>query len=238
MNTTEPITLDHETLCEIGERWLRTRMNCWVVIAATQKRGKGEEPDRLGFSRTMNCSVLIEAKASPEDFTADQRKPWRQDPQYGMGRRRVYIAPMGMIHFSNLPQGWLLLEVNDFGEIVKEIDGKAFGFVQHINAKSAEIRLLVHEIERLQYLTAEPSVRRPQQTRPGECAWLAQVAEYVRKVGKVKLSTAAKETGHGYIKEIDAVNALRKKAKGGLVVGCELLVENEVTYIVEGKSDE
>ena len=55
-------------------------------------------------------SVLIECKISRTDFLADRGKPFRKDPGQGMGCERFYLTPRGLLHQSELPKGWGLLE--------------------------------------------------------------------------------------------------------------------------------
>lgn len=71
-----------------------------------------ENPDAIGFGGGRG-SILIECKASRADFFADAKKFFRRKPEGGMGYRRYYMAPVGMLKPDEIPNGWGLLEVYD-----------------------------------------------------------------------------------------------------------------------------
>lgn len=103
--------LTHSDLVKIAGRWLRNTAGCTVVLeelcAAT---GNGENPDAIGWytGRTM----LVECKVSRSDFLADRKKPFRANPDRGLGLYRYFMAPKGLIKVDELPARWGLLEVN------------------------------------------------------------------------------------------------------------------------------
>jgi hypothetical protein len=66
-----------------------------------------EQPDAIGWRYTWR-STLVECKASRADFLRDKRKPHRK--LAGMGMRRFYFAPPGLIRVDELPDGWGLAE--------------------------------------------------------------------------------------------------------------------------------
>ena len=69
----------------------------------------GEVPDVIGWKASCQ-SVLVECKVSRADFLADAGKPFRLHPEQGLGSRRIYCAPSGMIAAAELPDHWGLLE--------------------------------------------------------------------------------------------------------------------------------
>lgn len=71
-----------------------------------------EKPDVLGFANDTN-TVMLEAKISRADFLKDAKKPFRQNPETGMGNFRLYIAPVGLITPHELPENWGLIEVDE-----------------------------------------------------------------------------------------------------------------------------
>lgn len=73
--------------------------------------GVGEQPDCLGIDNA-GFTILIEAKVSRSDFKADQKKPWRKDGN-GIGKRRVYVTPVGLLEPKEIPYGWELWEIQD-----------------------------------------------------------------------------------------------------------------------------
>ena len=88
--------------------WLR-RYRCGVVLSE-QACISGEMPDAIGWKKACH-SVLVECKVTRGDFLVDRAKPWRRDPQNGVGSERYYFAPEGMIELEELPAGWGLLEL-------------------------------------------------------------------------------------------------------------------------------
>jgi len=128
--------------------WLRggAKYSCSVVMAelATQNQ---ETPDVLGFYGP-GCSVLIECKVSRSDFLADKKKSFRQLEDWGMGDKRYYAAPKGMLSPDELPEGWGLLEI--CGRYVREKklpDNKPA-------EKRAEVKMLMSAIRRLEISSA------------------------------------------------------------------------------------
>lgn len=69
-----------------------------------------ENPDAMGFGG-RHFSVLIECKASKADFLTDKKKWFRRKPIDGMGYKRYFMAPVGLLKPSEIPKGWGLLEV-------------------------------------------------------------------------------------------------------------------------------
>ena len=102
-------TWTHAELVERAGRWLRysahTEVNkafeprvsrCGVVLL--EPRGVIERPDAIGWYNSGRCSILIECKATREDFLADKTKRVRMArEESGMGRFRFYMAPAGII---------------------------------------------------------------------------------------------------------------------------------------------
>lgn len=75
----------------------------------------GETPDAIGFCNGV--SYLIEAKTSMSDFYAEKKKPWRINPENGMGNFRYYICQKGVLNVEKIPNPWGLIEV-DNGKII------------------------------------------------------------------------------------------------------------------------
>ncbi|MGE5324397.1 MAG: hypothetical protein ACM3SW_16135 [Actinomycetota bacterium] len=100
--------MTHAQLVRMAEQWLRRRYRCGIVLSE-QSCASGETPDVIGWKGKCR-SVLVECKVSRADFLADRDKPFRRDPQQGMGCERFYLTPRGLIEKSELPRGWGLLE--------------------------------------------------------------------------------------------------------------------------------
>ncbi len=88
--------------------WLQ-RYRCGVVLSE-QACVSGEMPDAIGWKKTCQ-SVLVECKISRADFLADRDKPFRQQPQTGVGCERYYLVPKGLVRIEEIPARWGLLEV-------------------------------------------------------------------------------------------------------------------------------
>jgi hypothetical protein len=101
------MTMTHAQLVEAAVRWLRY-YRCGVVLSE-QACASGEMPDAIGWKRPCH-SVLVECKCSRADFLADRQKPFRRNPEAGMGCERFYLTPPGRILVDELPPGWGLLE--------------------------------------------------------------------------------------------------------------------------------
>lgn len=108
------MSLTHNELTEKAARWLKKHTQNMLVpncnIRLTEAKSltpTGEIPDVIGWS--SNMSVLLEIKTSRSDFLQDQKKPFRQNPEMGVGNRRLYVCPAGLISAEELPVGWGLL---------------------------------------------------------------------------------------------------------------------------------
>ena len=109
--------LAHRQLCELGARWINQQVGTngeWRILIETGYRA--ENPDVFAF--TKYYSVLIECKASRADFLADKKKPFRQNPQLGIGRRRYYLVNEGVATEEEMPEGWQLLIAYDSDTIL------------------------------------------------------------------------------------------------------------------------
>lgn len=103
--------MTHQELVESGYRWLLSKCSFAIKDLVTHNR---EVPDVIGFN--SNGSFVLEAKASRADFLADKKKPFRINPEDGMGDWRFFIAPQGLINKDELPELWGLIEVNKRGK--------------------------------------------------------------------------------------------------------------------------
>jgi hypothetical protein len=99
--------MNHAFLVAKAVAWLR-RYRCGVVLSE-QACVSGEMPDAIGWKRACH-SVLVECKISRADFLADRNKPFRLNPQMGVGSERFYLVPKGLVRVEELPPGWGLLE--------------------------------------------------------------------------------------------------------------------------------
>ncbi len=100
--------MTHQQLVRLAEQWLRGRYRCGIVLSE-QSCASGETPDVIGWKGSCR-SVVVECKISRADFFADREKPFRKDPELGMGCERLYLLPQGLIGKHELPPKWGLLE--------------------------------------------------------------------------------------------------------------------------------
>jgi len=98
----------HAQLVARAAEWLRYKYGCGIILSE-QYCASGEVPDVIGWKGFCQ-SVLVECKVSRSDFLADANKPFRLRPEEGLGSKRFYMAPSGVIARKELPKGWGLLE--------------------------------------------------------------------------------------------------------------------------------
>ena len=140
--------MTHPKLVALAVAWLR-RYRCGVVLSE-QACVSGEMPDAIGWKKACH-SVLVECKVSRADFLADREKPFRQQPETGVGCERYYLAPKGLIRGEELPAGWGLLEAS--GREIEKVkpSGKnlrtEIGFRYEMNLLLASLRRVEVRIE-------------------------------------------------------------------------------------------
>lgn len=101
--------LTHKQLVNKAALWLRNNQNCSVVICERATR-VSETPDCLGFAQG-SISILIEAKTSRSDFLADKNKWVRKSDDRGVGDKRFYFCPPGVVTAADDLNGWGLIEL-------------------------------------------------------------------------------------------------------------------------------
>ena len=121
--------MTHGEIVDIAAKWLKNHKennigihNCPLVLKEfVALTAYGETPDVIGWSYC--CSVLIEVKASREDFLRDKKKRHKKFSN-GMGEKKFYCCPANLIKPEELPEGWGLLYVNEKKkiEIVKIVN--------------------------------------------------------------------------------------------------------------------
>lgn len=100
--------MTHPQLVRLAELWLRRYYRCGIVLSE-QSCASGETPDVIGWKGKCR-SILVECKISRADFLAEREKPFRKNPELGMGCERFYLAPVGLIAAREVPAKWGLLE--------------------------------------------------------------------------------------------------------------------------------
>ena len=171
----------HAKFVSLAVAWLR-RYRCGVVLSE-QACISGEMPDAIGWKKACH-SVLVECKATRADFLADRAKPFRQQPESGVGSERYYLAPRGLIRIDELPSGWGLLEV--CGREIETMKRSAK------NLRSAagfqyEMNLLLASLRRVE-------VRIEPQSITDFLKWKNRMAEYNRGALPEGLAAAVEES--------------------------------------------
>lgn len=105
--------MTHAELIHIAYRWLLNKAGCGVAFHSLVAV-VNEQPDVIGFGGKVE-SILVECKVSRADFLADRKKPFRLQPEAGMGTHRIYCCPEGLLQLEELPAKWALLSVNARG---------------------------------------------------------------------------------------------------------------------------
>ena len=134
--------MTHAELIELAATWLKAQ-GCAVVIT-DMTHGQSETPDAIGWKGMS--STLCECKASRADFFADKHKSFRRHPEEGMGQRRYYVTPVGLIQPEELPAGWGLLEVLR-GKLKRRVEST--GHPRQGRGAGAEISLLLSALRRI-----------------------------------------------------------------------------------------
>jgi hypothetical protein len=99
-------SMTHTQLIDRAIVWLRS-YRCGIVLSE-QACASGEMPDAIGWKGNSH-SVVVECKVSRADFFADRDKPFRKNPEQGLGCERFYLTPPRLVQLEELPAGWGLL---------------------------------------------------------------------------------------------------------------------------------
>jgi hypothetical protein len=140
----------HAQLVERAVEWLRYTYRCGIILSE-QYCASGEVPDVIGWKGSCQ-SVIVECKVSRSDFLADATKPFRLKPEEGLGSRRLYMAPAGLIALEELPKHWGLLECKGRQVQIAVKPGKQdlrspVGLMKEMNLLLASLRRVEVRIE-------------------------------------------------------------------------------------------
>jgi len=133
--------MTHDELVKKARHWLWTQ-GCSVVI--TEMSSSSQEPDAIGFCPTY--SILVECKASRQDFLSEKNKPHTRTGK-SMGDKRYYLAPSGIIKSKELPKKYGLLQPCGRGITIME----SGGWFKEKNFRG-EIHLLISAFRRIRTL--------------------------------------------------------------------------------------
>ena len=137
----------HDELSVIVAKWLKKHEqnilipNC-ATVAIDMKTLEQEKPDVIGWNGS--CSIMIEVKVSRSDFLCDFKKPFRKNPEKGVGQYRYYCCPYGLIKEDEVPENWGLLYLNDKNkiEIIKVAEMQKSNMIAERNILISMIRRL------------------------------------------------------------------------------------------------
>jgi len=141
----EPQTWTHKALVKRISSWLKGTKRFTVVFSELSTQA-GETPDVIGWQGRA-YSWLIEVKVSRADFLSDKHKRFRRAEESGMGDRRYFCAPRGMLTANEIPDGWGLLEVDEHVHITREATYKEAN-------KGNECVMMMSMLRRLEIATA------------------------------------------------------------------------------------
>lgn len=115
--------LTHKELVDIAEKWLLKAKGCGFSFGELCAfTSNSETPDAIGWRGEI--SILVECKASKSDFISDKKKPFRIEPDLGMGTFRFYMCPSNVIKPEDLPPRWGLVWVNEKGKALQKVGPK------------------------------------------------------------------------------------------------------------------
>ena len=102
----------HTMLVAIAAEYMSKRL---PVVLPEFFSHNAELPDVIGFKD--DWSIVYEIKVSRGDYLGDKNKSFRRDPKKGMGNKRFYVVPKGMVRPDEVPKGWGLLYLYPSGKI-------------------------------------------------------------------------------------------------------------------------
>lgn len=140
---------NHSELVQVASDWLKKSKYkngqcmggpCPIIVTELSTMA-WEQPDALGWH--SGRTILIEVKVSRSDFFADAKKPFRMNPETGLGQMRWYLCPEGLLTPEEMPPQWGLLWAQDDGKVRVKKDPE----MQKCN-RDAEALILISVIRR------------------------------------------------------------------------------------------
>lgn len=128
--------MTHADLVERAGRWLKNTRKLNPVYCEKGSQSILEFPDAIGWNNRH--SIMIECKASMNDYYSDWSKVFRKHPELGMGNLRYFMCVDGLIKPENIAEkGFGLLYCK--GNIVKVIK-ESDGFQANLHAERLFLR--------------------------------------------------------------------------------------------------
>lgn len=103
----------HKELLLKAKSWLAGTNRCNPVFIERGSQRLCEFPDAIGWD-AHEC-IVVECKASLDDFRADKKKACRNGG--GLGSKRYFMVPAALQEAveKELPEGWGLVVMNEHG---------------------------------------------------------------------------------------------------------------------------
>lgn len=138
--------LTHDELVERAVKWLKSTGHCGVA-APELITWCDEQPDAIGWRSRGAICVLIECKTTRADFLQDAKKWFRREPWDGVGNKRYFMTPPGIVFERDLPENWGLLEAGP--NIVRKVrESGDFEIADHNFKSQAFMYSLLRRCER------------------------------------------------------------------------------------------
>ena len=103
--------MNHEDLIKIAKKWLWK--SCIIVVTEMKlPSGEGETVDVIGWD-DCGWSIVVECKITRADFLRERKKRHHKEKEGGMGNKKYFLVPKGLITTDELPGGGGLLECMD-----------------------------------------------------------------------------------------------------------------------------
>jgi hypothetical protein len=126
------VVLTHKGLVRRAAQWLKNARRCRVILEEIVTLA-GEQPDVIGWK--AGSSILVEVKMSRGDFHRDKKKYSRQEGN-GLGNKRWYCCPLGVLTPEDMPPGWgLVVSEGKSMRILKDATWHPLSERAHIDEK-------------------------------------------------------------------------------------------------------
>jgi len=103
--------ITHAVLVRVATVWLQQNH---TVVATEITTAVNEIPDAIGFKNYE--TTVVECKTSKTDFIRNSKKTHERGG-YGVGNKRWFLVPKGLVSVDEVPEGWGLLEYRESGHV-------------------------------------------------------------------------------------------------------------------------
>lgn len=141
--------MTHAELVDRAAKWLRNFFHCRVVLSELKTiTDSCETPDAIGW--VHNKAILIECKASRNDFYNDRKKKARHKLFSALGVWRFYLTPPNLLRTEEIIAGWGIYEVR--GRRIIHTGGVEYcnaGKPPFESCRDSEVAMLVSALSRI-----------------------------------------------------------------------------------------